>query len=83
MLKKRNASGLAMNAIIVAIIGLIVLVVLMVMFSEKSGESIEILGSCGARGGDCSKSSCDEGERVMLGGKCEGTNPNPCCIGTQ
>lgn len=77
MLKKRNASGLAMNIIIVAVLGLIVLVVLMVIFGEKSGETVETFGSCMAKGGSCKPlADCSDGT-IVSEGKCEA---GVCCV---
>ena len=77
MLKKRNAEGLAMNIIIIAILGLIVLVVLIVMFSEKSGDATETFGSCIAKGGSCKPAGeCSDGT-IVPEGKCES---GVCCV---
>lgn len=80
MLKNRNAQGLSIRVIVLAIMGLIVLVVLMVMFSKESGKSIAVLGSCETRGGNCGNPTCGDNEREVIGAKCEGS-PYPCCVG--
>jgi len=68
MLKKRDAQGLSITFIIVAVLGLIVLVILLVIFTKESGKSVSALESCGARGGDCVSEQ-----------ECEGTKiPNVC-----
>ena len=65
MLKKRDAQGLSITMIIVAVLGLIVLVVMIVIFTKESGKNIDILESCGARGGICENpGSCIGGTQI-------------------
>jgi hypothetical protein len=85
MLKKRNAQGLPIRVIVLAIIGLIVLVVLIIMFSKESGKSVSVLGSCETRGGNCDKSTCDDGEREIVGAQCKDSDGKiitgkTCCV---
>jgi hypothetical protein len=78
MLKKRNAAGLAMNIIIIAILGLIVLGIMVAIFSTESGDAVNTLKTCAAKGGVC-EDSCDGrtiGDKNELG--CTGNTV--CCI---
>ena len=75
MLKKRDASELSVNIIIVAVIGLLVLVVVIAIFIKESGKNTELIGDCETRGGEC-VISCD-------GPKIRNICPNEdevCCI---
>ena len=84
MLKRRDAQGLPINVIILAVIGLVVLVILIVMFSKKSGESIKIIESCDSRGGDCKleKDGCGASEFKIAGVKCPDKDGEKqiCCV---
>ena len=65
MLEKRDAQGLSITMIIVAVLGLIVLVVMIVIFTKESGKNVDILESCGARGGECKGlNSCIGGTKI-------------------
>ena len=65
MLKKRDAQGLSIQIIIIAIIGLIVLVVVLAIFNTESGRSVKTLESCGARGGECKlPNNCEGGTKI-------------------
>ena len=65
MLKKRDAQGLSMTMIIVSVLGLIVLVVMIVIFTKESSKNVDILESCGARGGECKvPNSCIGGTKI-------------------
>lgn len=79
MLKKRDAQGLSITAIILAVLALVVLVVVINIFSQKSSESVEALGSCPGKGGECTPNKCGEGEAKIANAKCESTN-DVCCI---
>ncbi len=78
MLKKRNAVGLAMNIIIIAILGLIVLGIMVAVFSTESGDAVKTLKTCAAKGGVC-KPPSDCGGRTI--GGVEGcTDSEICCL---
>ena len=86
MLKKRNAVGLAMNIIIIAILGLIVLGIMVAVFSTESGDAVKTLKTCAAKGGVCK--TLDEAANPPV--RCDGriidgvelgcTGEMVCCI---
>ena len=61
MIKKRNAQGLPLNTIIIAIIVLIVLVVLIFIFTGQIGKFGRGIDSCSGRCADKTL-DCDPGE---------------------
>jgi len=77
MLKKRNAQGLSINIMILAVIGLVVLFVVLFIFTKESNRSVNTLNSCEGRGGIC-KQSCTGNENEIPYVKCPGNDD--CCI---
>ena len=78
MLKKRNAVGLPVNVIILAVIALVVLIVVIAIFTSKTGESVGTLNKCESRGGECQASGEDcKGPKIPNICPTEG---DVCCI---
>ena len=89
MLKKRNAQGLSITTIIVAVIGLIILVVLVAVFTGRIGSFGKGLdtakscqSACQALGKDPSvqtASACTASDEVYLPGKFATPHGTSCC----
>ncbi|MFH0867797.1 MAG: hypothetical protein V1831_00635 [Candidatus Woesearchaeota archaeon] len=71
MLKKRDAQGLSIQVVILAVIALIVLVVIVAIFTRETGRTSSALESCEGRGGECMATIdlCGQG-RIMPGVEC-------------
>lgn len=81
--EKNNKGIMSIEVVIGIIILLIVLAVVIAIFITKTKSGAEDLGSCEAKGGDCSTdigSKCPEGSIVTISFKCKDTKKQ-CCIG--
>ncbi len=69
MLKKRDAQGLSINVIIIAVIALVVLIVLVAIFTDRLGifsRGVSELETCKGLGGEC-KVACGVDEERVFG----------------
>ncbi|MFC2016638.1 hypothetical protein ACFLUF_02870 [Chloroflexota bacterium] len=76
---KKRAQGLSIRTIILAVIGLIVLVVLIAIFTRETGENINVLKSCEARGGICIPKDGPCGSGKIIPGLTCPTKDEICC----
>lgn len=80
MIKKRDAQGLSINIMILAVIGLVVLVVVLFIFTKESNRTVNTLESCEGRGGTCRDAPCPTGHKKIPFIECE-DGLKICCIG--
>jgi len=65
MLKKRDAQGMSIRVIIIAVIAILILFALVVMFDRQKDRTETTLASCFAKGGGCvDKGKCIDGEEL-------------------
>ena len=82
-LRKKNAQGLSLHVIIIALLGIIIMVVLIMIFTGKTKFFSKHLANCEAKGGTCLE-NCDANHVEHYGTDCasredERANGPHCC----
>ena len=79
MLIKRDAQGLPIRLIVLAVIALIIIIVVVFIFSNESSKIVSKLESCGSKGGDCTSEQLCSNGKILYDIDCWDSS-KVCCV---
>ena len=78
-MRLNKKADMSIALIISAVIGLIIIIVAIAIFGKGTGQSVNTLESCQARGGDCIPEG-DPCTKVVPYAECQDNTKPKCCL---